>query len=102
MRILALDLSTHTGWALFEEDVLKEYGLLEMDRLPESYKDHPYPINYVLAAERHSARLYDLVGRHQPDIIVIEETVPGRETYSQKLLEFLHCKIGRASRRDRV
>ena len=101
MRVLALDLSTKTGWAVLDEQeppvgALWEYGLFEMSFFPEDYKELKYPFNYIEAAKRFAIDLAELVRSKNPDVIVIEETNPGRETYSQKLLEFLHCSLLRA------
>ena len=103
-RVLAFDLSTHTGWAFFISSApilrssqidtskgrfeLMDFGLFEMEKLPEQFGN--YPQNYITAVEIFTDGLVSLVQKFQPDTIVIEETVPGQETYSQKMLDFIH------------
>ena len=89
MRVLALDLSLHTGWAFFQDQQLSSYGLIEAKRLPEHYQQG-YPFNYVAATEDFATEIVLQIQQLAPDVIVIEETSPGRETYSQKILEFCH------------
>jgi len=95
MRVLSLDLSTHTGWSVLEspEGKLIEYGLLEMDLMPEDYIDTPYPFNYIAATEQFGHELASFIETKRPNVIVIEETVPGREVYSQKLIEGIHHEL---------
>jgi len=56
MRILALDLSTHTGYSVFNEGKLETYGLVEVTikdmnfLYPEESKT--YPQNLIDVAER--------------------------------------------------
>lgn len=57
MLLLALDLSTHTGWSIFENGKLKEYGLIEVevqDMDFQDLEDSPgYPKNLITASERN-------------------------------------------------
>ena len=57
MLLLALDLSTHTGWSIFEKEKLKDYGLLEVEVLDMDFQDLEqspgYPQNLIKAAERN-------------------------------------------------
>lgn len=95
MKVLALDVATKTGFAVFDKDedleqgVLVEHGLLKM---PQTIKEmvEAYPWNYIHATQQMAKQLTDLVARVQPDVIVIEETNLGKQRYTQKLLEFLH------------
>lgn len=56
MLLLALDLSTHTGWSVFEDGKLKDYGLLEVevkDMDFQDLEDSPgYPKNLITASAR--------------------------------------------------
>ena len=101
MKVLAIDLSTHTGYAVFVDGKLSGQGLYEIKNLPEAY-GNTYPLNYLECVENYVFGLHELVRFHAPDTIVIEETTQGRETYSEKLLHFIHHQFLRslASRND--
>ena len=96
MRVLALDLSSKTGWAHFEQNgterKLVEYGLIQLDRpILDFYKEYPW--NYYRAAGWQGLNINDLVKRIGPEVIVIEETNRGKNRYTQKFLEFVHCRV---------
>lgn len=92
--ILALDLSSNTGWALLDKDknILK-YGNIKMTRA--TVRDFGvFPVSYVLAAQDVASQCAALVKQYNLDQIVIEETNHGRASgYSQKFLEYVHCLL---------
>jgi Holliday junction resolvasome RuvABC endonuclease subunit len=91
MKTLALDLSTKTGWALFDGAQLVSFGNLT---LPKSVKDYGnYPLGWLDAINEMTQCVVNVVTTTKPDIIIIEETNLGRNRYSQKILEFLHYSI---------
>lgn len=102
MKVLALDLSTKTGYALFEshfvegsqrvsEPKLVEHGQVLLGQPILAYG--PYPWCFVTAAERIGAGIHELATCYLPDVFVIEETNLGRNRYSQKALEFIHFSV---------
>jgi Holliday junction resolvasome RuvABC endonuclease subunit len=52
-----------------------------------------YPWGMLAAAEDMATKLYELALKYRPDVIVIEETNLGKQRYSQKYLEFMHCCV---------
>jgi len=94
--VIAFDISTKPGYAIFHQGKLLQYGTLFADRNTASFG--PYPENYVLFAENVVQRLRDEViapvlqaGATVGEIaFVAEETTPGRSNYSQKSLEYIH------------
>lgn len=95
-RILALDVSTKTGWALLISDDsgchLEAYGQIPQIPVP----DAPYPGSYVDWAYECFNEVSRLVDEHTPDILVIEETASGSKSiYSQKILEYIHFLIAK-------
>jgi Holliday junction resolvasome RuvABC endonuclease subunit len=94
MKILALDISTKTGWALLEEDsgkaVLLDRGLLKAEPLDV---DGSYPFNFLARLVTLSTDIYNKISELQPDMVVIEETNGSRARYTQKMLEYLHCLV---------
>jgi hypothetical protein len=96
--ILALDVSTKTGWALFRDDKLIEYGQLHSkveDFNVNDFPDHSpkYPFNIIDAASLMVDKIMELVAKFCPTDIVIENTVKGRNRHTQRCLEFLHCLL---------
>lgn len=96
MRILALDLSTSTGWAVLESEQAKApnlemFGILTLPKHILEYGK--YPFCYHLAAYDMAERVARIVEQIEPDQIVIEETNLGKNRYSQKALEFIHCLV---------
>lgn len=96
MKLLALDISSKTGYALVQGEVgikpeLLSAGTIWMDR---SVKDHGlYPWSFKLAAEKMVGYIREQVREADPSTIVIEETNLGRNRYSQKYLEFTHAYV---------
>ncbi len=59
---------------------LKDYGL--------------YPWNYLAGTEAMAEKLFELILKEPPQtLIVIEETNMGKNRWSQKCLEFIHCLL---------
>lgn len=95
MKILALDISSKTGWAIFDNNKLVEYGLIRVELINFNVNNDPnkqpeYPYNLLKAADEMAAHLGNLIDIHNPDEIVIENTVKGRNRHTQRLLEWLH------------
>jgi hypothetical protein len=90
MKLLSLDVSTKTGFAIIDTDTetLIEYGKIEAGHLDEY---GPFPRNYSKLAQAASLMITDLLARTKPDLIVVEQTNLGRARFTQKILEFLHC-----------
>lgn len=96
MRALCLDLSTSAGTAVLEGEPgqkpeLKQRGLLQLENTILSYGS--YPFCYWKAANDLKTRVIELLLQADPDVVVIEETNLGKNRYSQKTLEFIHCQI---------
>jgi hypothetical protein len=95
-RILALDMSTKTGWAsMVSTDSgieLEEYGTLP--QIPQITGQ--YPVNFVDWAYECFKPIVELIDRFAPDTLVIEETVAGSKgVYSQKILEWIHFLVAK-------
>jgi hypothetical protein len=104
MRILSLDLSTHTGWCVIEEDgSIPNYGLINIkvkDYKAEikTWKDYPpsYPINFINAADEMAMKVMELYHKFKPDYVVYEEINIARQRLSNKLLDFIHYAVIKA------
>src|ERR1017187_3023288 len=99
MKVLALDVSTKTGWAVFDNsdgmpliERLTKYGLIKNPDKIDTYGKYPW--SYLNAASAMGQQILALAHTVKPDVIVIEETNGSRGSrYTQKILEFLHCCI---------
>ena len=75
MRVLSLDISSSTGWALLDSGCPNqpvELGVVQLTKTAKQYAAHPF--GYVLAAQDMAQRLLYVIDKIQPDMIVIEET----------------------------
>lgn len=98
--ILSIDASTKSGWAIFDEKGnLSKYGQLPHVKVENfNVNDDPnkqpeYPYNIVLGAEQVGLDILQLAESIRPSVIVIENTVKGRNRHTQRLLEFIHYCI---------
>jgi hypothetical protein len=98
MKILSLDISSKSGWALHKDDQLLEYGLIRVEvkdfNVNKDVNKSPlYPYNLLDAANEMGQRLLDIVLKIEPDKIVIENTVKGKNRHTQRLLEWIHKEV---------
>ena len=95
-RILSIDLSTKTGWALVISSdsgiQLEDYGMIPQIPQPGG----PYPSSFVDWAYLVFNGIEGLIGKFNPDMLAIEETVAGsKAVYSQKILEYSHFLLAK-------
>lgn len=93
MKVLALDLSSKPGIAFFKNGELIDTNTFSC-KVVGKYSSSTYPFNYIDMAETIAKKIAYIVLSLTPDYIVIEETNKGRNRYSQKQLEFIHCAVG--------
>lgn len=99
MKTLAIDLSTKSGWSSFVDGVYKESGALDKVYVEDfNVNDEPgksplFPFNVINATQTVARMVVNLVGQHQPDIVLIEQTTMGKNRFTQKLLEWLHYAV---------
>lgn len=99
MRILCLDLSTHTGYAIFEGEkgakpIRHASGTIDLNKPVHAFGRYPH--SYRLAAEHLADTIYKMTASSLGyDVLVIEEINSGRDRYVQKLLENIHTAVCR-------
>lgn len=98
--IVALDISTKTGFAVFSESKLIQYGTLFQKVTP--LEVDVYPIGFVKFAEKVGDDILTLVRSFNSKEVVIEETNASRQNYSQKILEFIHFSVVKKLAEDGV
>lgn len=91
MLILSLDLSTSTGWAIFDTEKAQpvDFGIAT-----HPIVDGEYPQSFLWTMQNHRQWIQHFVDPAKISKVVIEETnKTGRfgSRHSQKLLEFLHA-----------
>jgi Holliday junction resolvasome RuvABC endonuclease subunit len=96
-RILSLDISSKTGWALVISSpsgmILENYGVVPQTHEP---KDRPYPMSFVSWAYQCYSKIVELVDLYHPDVLVIEETAANsKSSHSQKILEWIHMLVAK-------
>jgi hypothetical protein len=103
-RLLAIDASTKTGWALFVDGIYVESGALKpipvegFNVNDDPNKSPLYPWNIIDAAEKMAQAIMNLATEKQADDLVIENTVKGRNRHTQRYLEYLHSAMFRKFR----
>lgn len=94
MDVLALDISTHTGWAFFRNAQLVNYGMIDVQiedfNIKDPTKSELYPMNIINAANKMAHELWNLIVTSRPHLIVLENTVKGKNRNTQRVLEFIH------------
>ncbi len=98
MKVLALDISTNTGWAILENDHLLDYGLIQVKVENFNVAQHPekdpqYPFNMVHSADKMAVAIIQLYYRFKPGYVVVDNTVKGRNRHTQRILEFIHKSL---------
>jgi Holliday junction resolvasome RuvABC endonuclease subunit len=99
MRLLALDVSSKTGWSVWEDGTYVTSGALAQYHIPNfNVNDHPekqaaYPFNVMDAAIAVTAAIGVLISEIAPDFLVIEHTTKGRNRSTQRWLEWLHFAL---------
>jgi hypothetical protein len=102
-RVLALDMSTKTGWAsMISTDtdiILEAYGQVPQIHTPDGL----YPDHFVEWAHAVYAEIVKLIDANAPDVLVIEETAAGSKSiYSQKILEWIHYLVAKLIKESKI
>lgn len=92
MKLLALDPSTATGWALFSNGGLVDHGKI-VHKADGDWESEDFPHNYIDAAKRMAFDIEKLALQFDVDKVVLEMTNLGKSRYHQKLLEWIHFAI---------
>lgn len=93
MKLLALDISTKTGFAVYHDGELVESGTLWPEKLLDQFRKEVrrYPLDYLAFCTYCAGLIYKKFSQVSPDLLAIEETTASNNNLSQKQLEFIHC-----------
>ncbi len=86
MRILSLDVSSHTGYSILEDENLISYGKLEIP----CGEDNSWPLGIHAWAKRTAKTVCELIEKTECDIIVIERANSSSWRSSQNFLDWSH------------
>lgn len=99
-RLLSLDVSTSTGWALFVDGKLERSGLLpkvtitDFNVNKDPQKSPAYPYNIITAAEKVVDQIDELISDvGGVSALVVENTNKGKNRNTQRALEFIHFAL---------
>lgn len=93
-KVLALDLSTSTGVAVFIDGKLTDHTVFKV-KVKGNPSSENYPFNYLEMAEAIGVRVKACIEHENPDYIIIEETNMGKDRFGQKQLEFIHFAVSK-------
>lgn len=97
MRILALDISTKTGYACVSmgKNAFQLIDAGTLEKKPNLYeKVYKHPVDYAFWSNSCAIEILHLIEKWQPNHIVIEQTSKGsKNALSQKIIEFIHCRL---------
>lgn len=91
MKILGLDISSKTGFAVLNDGKLVDRGLIKSPAV--EYDDREPDFGILARADGMVKQLGKLILKNSPDAIAIEQTNAGKFRTSQKGLEFTHCLL---------
>jgi len=94
-KFAALDLSSKTGWSIFDENELKDYGRLDCKIVDFNVNKEPnksphYPYNIMDASKDMVDKVMVILNTYKVGHVVVENTVKGRNRNTQRFLEWLH------------
>lgn len=98
MRLLSLDISTKTGYSVFDDSKLVSFGNIFTEVKDFNVNKNPnlsplYPLNILNASEDMGEKIFQLWLDYRPDVVVIENSVKGRNRHTQRLLEWIHKAV---------
>jgi len=101
LRFLALDISTKTGFAIFDNEKLVQCGLIKLEKPShykadvKTFKDLPqdYPLGFMVSATELADECLKVYEENACELVVIEHTEKGRARLSQRLLEWINYEV---------
>jgi hypothetical protein len=88
MKVLSIDASSHTGWAILDNDQLISYGKIDVP-----CKDKKWPLGIHQWAKEISEQIFSLIVDNPTDLIIIERANSSRFRESQNVLDWLHFHL---------
>jgi hypothetical protein len=103
-RILSLDMSSKTGYALLVSDGpdirLESFGQIPQIHEPTEF---PYPESFIDWAYQCYGKILEIIKQTAPTVLVIEETSAGSKgVYTQKILEWIHFLVAKFIKETKI
>lgn len=94
MKILGLDLSSSSGYAIIDENgLLLDKGLLTADKI-QTAKSVTEEYSFILGARNIAKKVRNVILKAGTvDYVIVEQTNLGKNRSSQKYLEFIHFAV---------
>ena len=94
-KVLALDISSNTGYSIMKNGELLDHGVLSVTAEDFNVNNYPerspkYPYNIWKASDDMGYQVLNIALGYEPDYIVIENTVNGKNRNSQRYLEWIN------------
>lgn len=88
MKILSIDASSHTGWAIMEDDKLISYGKIDVE-----CKDRSWPLGVHNWASDIAKQINNLICDTDCEKVLIERANSSRFRDSQNVLDWMHFEL---------
>ena len=109
IRYISLDISTNTGYAVFEDDQLIKYGVFthkveEYKADIKTYVDLPkcYPDNFLKTVKAITDQCIQTIQENNIEMVIIEHPESGKQRLSQRLLEWTHLTLVNELNRNKI
>jgi Holliday junction resolvasome RuvABC endonuclease subunit len=90
VRILGLDISTKTGYAVFDDKKLVAQSVFMAGPASKYIGPDLESYKFIYIARSIASVIKNIIEKYNPNFIYIEQTNNGRNRTTQKLLEFIH------------
>ena len=108
-RYIGLDISTNTGYAVFEDEKLISYDVFtekvqDYKADIKKYSDLPdcYPDNFIATADNITKKCIDIIKSNNIDMAIIEHPEKGKQRLSQRLLEWTHLTLVKELKKENI
>jgi len=88
VKVLSLDLSSHCGWAVLEDDHILTYGKIDIP-----CKDNSFPFGISAWAKSTAETIFELIDANPTDKVLIERSNSSKFRNSQNYLDFMHAYL---------
>lgn len=108
-KYISLDISTNTGYAIFEGSHLLKYGIFTKKVVDykadvRTYTDLPktYPYNFLDTVDYITYMCMKIIKMNNIEMVIIEHPEQGKQRLSQRLLEWIHLTLIRELKKSKI
>jgi len=103
VKFIALDISTNTGYAIFEGGKLTKHDVFTIKASNykadvKCFSDFPkeYPDNFLVTAQKIASKCLEIIRENGITKVIIEHPEAGKQRLSQRLIEWTHYALALA------